>query len=248
MTNALNQGILVQGNVTLNASTRALGPNTYLSRREFFLMLGAAFVVHALVVGVMAIWPNQGVKNIPVRALSFKLGNADRMVTGRAPTALPAPPVVPPSPKPEPKPVTQVTKKPATPKPAAAPPAIAASPQQYVREVGAAPKPAAGDDPSMNEQLIRARYEQEISAWIQRHKLYPVEAGGREGRVVVRVRIDRGGNVRYYAIEQSSGLQALDDGALDMIRRANPMPAVPDGYPAGNLAEFLIPITFRAPQ
>jgi hypothetical protein len=32
-----------------------------------------------------------------------------------------------------------------------------------------------------------------------------------------------------------------------MIRRANPVPAIPADYPAGNLIEFLIPITFEAP-
>lgn len=65
---------------------------------------------------------------------------------------------------------------------------------------------------------------------------------------MVRMCIDRGGNVRYYAIEQSSGLSIFDDAALDMIRRANPVPAVPVNYPASNLVEFLIPISFKAPQ
>ena len=154
---------------------------------------------------------------------------------------------------------------------AAAPPAIAPTPQQYVREVGAPSQQAVaaavanatrtsgaadgaigsqGNVTSVSEQTaqaVRARYEQEISGWIQQHKLYPASAGGREGRVVVRMRIDRAGNVRYYAIEQSSGLRVFDDAALDMIRRANPLPAVPVNYPASNLVEFLIPISFKAP-
>jgi protein TonB len=152
------------------------------------------------------------------------------------------------------------------------PAAVAPNPQQYVREVGAPSQQAVaaaiasaatnagiaagalGGQGTENVltpqtvQTIRARYEQEISLWIQQHKYYPVDAGGREGRAVVRMRIDRAGNVRYYAIEQSAGMAALDAAALEMIRRANPVPMVPANYPAGNLVEFLIPITFKAPQ
>jgi protein TonB len=97
-------------------------------------------------------------------------------------------------------------------------------------------------------QVIRERYEQQISTWVGRHTIYPPDARGREGRAVVRMRIDRTGYVRYYAIEQSSGIAAIDAAAIDMVRRANPMPSVPDNYPSGSLIEFLIPITFRAPR
>jgi protein TonB len=139
---------------------------------------------------------------------------------------------------------------------------MAPSPQQYVREVGAAPaNPVQAAIPSATAggtasqegtispevRAIRDRYEQQISAWIQQHKYYPAAASGREGRAIIRMRIDRSGYVRYYAIEQSAGVQALDTAAVDMIRRANPVPAVPANYPAGNLVEFLIPITFKAP-
>lgn len=154
------------------------------------------------------------------------------------------------------------------------PPAIAETPQQYVREHGAAPiaQPGAidglreqahstfsksdtvstvggsADATSMSpEQQIRANYEKVISAWIQQHKIYPASARGREGRVILRVRIDRQGYVRYYALEESSGVATLNSAAIDMIRRANPVPAVPENYPAGNLIEFLIPISFEAP-
>ncbi len=126
-------------------------------------------------------------------------------------------------------------------------PAIAPNPQQYVREVGAAPQPSAGAGDSAAQaaaEQIRARYEQQISGWIQMHKYYPANAGGRAGRVVVRMRIDRSGVIRYYAIERSSGVAMLDAAAIDMVRRANPVPAVPVDYPAGSLIEFLIPLNF----
>jgi protein TonB len=171
----------------------------------------------------------------------------------------PVAPVVP-RPAPKPAPLPDI----ATYSPTPVQPAIAPSPQQYVREVGQALAPlplptgvangaiggqgTASTMTEQTEQAIRTRYEQQISAWIEHHKFYPPQAGGREGRVIVRMRIDRMGAVRYYALEQSSGMAAIDTAALDMVRRANPLPAAPENYPAGNLIEFLIPITFRAPQ
>lgn len=296
----LTQGILGRGRASLAPSSAALGPNTYLTASDFMKMLGLALVLHLVAFGIAALIPPTKVTDIPVRALSFKLGDGDR-IAAYNPTPAPAaaPAVAPPSlnavsadswraspnvpapaipaplkPKPVPKPVPKprvVKVEDALVKQTQAP-AIAPTPQQYVREVGA-PTPqavakvlsnapqatgiptgaigGAGNATTISEQTaqaVRARYEQEISGWIQQHKLYPATAGGREGRVVVRMRIDRAGNVRYYAIEQSSGLAVFDDAAIDMIQRANPVPAVPVNYPAGNLVEFLIPISFKAPQ
>lgn len=283
MNGVLPQGILGRARASFAPSSLAIGPNTYLTERDFIKMLGAALVVHAVIFTVAALMPHEQVTNIPVRALSFKLGDHDRVAAYVAKPVIAAEP----TPAPIAVQVTQTLPKPAVerqsapeslpvkrpkiykitdpelPQPA---PAIAPNPQQYVREVGAPSQQSVaaalagaadgasggyGAETTMKQQaaeVIRARYEQEISAWIQRHKFYPVDAGGREGRAVVRMRIDRSGVLRYYAIEQSSGLAALDASALDMIRRANPMPAVPASYPAGNLVEFLIPITFKAPQ
>jgi protein TonB len=285
----LTQGILGRNRSTLAPSALALGPNRYLTQRDFLKMLGLAFLIHLGVFVIAAMLPNDTVTNIPVRALSFKLGD-EQKVSAAAPALIASAP----APAPVARPVMQATNadtwqaspnkpapelpaplkrapKPEAPKPTPKPPrvvkvmdpapAVAPTPQQYVREVGApSPQvvanvtnpPNAGIAPqasadAQTTQAIRARYEQAISSWIQQHKYYPPAAGGREGRAIVRMRIDRMGNVRYYAVEQSAGLVALDDAALDMIRRANPVPAVPDSYPAGNLVEFLIPITFRAP-
>lgn len=296
----LSQGLLGRAR-TLTPSLRAVGPNTYLTQRDFLKMMAAALLVHALIFGIAALVPHEKVTNIPVRALSFKLGDEDNIAAyaPAAGTPAPAPTAAPvltasretwqatpdkPAPEiPAPlKPVEKVKPEPKPqPKPKAAPKPIAeretpveqpapqppmSTPQQYIREVGGPSQQAvaaamqsgtptgaiggSGNELTMTQQTAqaaRARYTQEVSAWIERHKLYPAEAKGSEGRSVVRVRIDRMGNVRYYAIEQSSGSQALDQAALDMIRRANPMPAAPQNYPEGNLIEFLIPISFKAP-
>ena len=314
----LTHGMIGRSREALSPSLAAIGPNRYLGRADFLKMLGLAFAVHALIFFIASMFPHEKVVSIPVRALSFKLGDQDRIAafgtpTGGHPSAavsaptmhaseriaarpMPAPaPVAAPKPAPAPIPVKAqkiapsqpvVRQPPAeTPQPtlAALPvpqppvpspplpnfqpaPAIAPTPQQYVREVGqVAPAPqatggtqgnpsgaigGAGTESTQTQQTteaVRQRYEQDISGWIERHKIYPAEAGGTQGRVVVRMRIDRAGTVRYYALEQSSGNAAIDAAAVDMIRRANPVPPAPANYPAGNLIEFLIPITFRAP-
>lgn len=341
---ALQKGMMGIGQASLAPSLAALGPNRYLREKDFFTMLGIALAAHLVVILIMGLLPKEKVTDIPVRALSFKIGGQDRIAAFGLPMGIGttiAPPKPTPAPQPVAKPKTEVWRATAkekvivpaplkpipfmsAPKPIEKPkpvpvksvpveqrqmpienradplppiepvpsrlttpppvivkqeqqmpsalpsteiltqvaaPAIADSPQRYVREVGAAPNMGQGQQtgsaggqgtettmtPSTT-QAIRERYEQQISSWIQQHKIYPAGANGAEGRVVARMRIDRSGYVRYYAIEQSSGNSALDAAAIDMIRRANPVPAVPANYPAGNLIEFLIPITFRVPQ
>ena len=140
----------------------------------------------------------------------------------------------------------------------AAAPVMAVAARQFVRDL-AAPTPTAKADEKAIEQPIAgnsrskeaevlARYEQLISLWIQKFKQYPEEAklAGLQGETVVRIRIDRRGSVKYYALERSTGHAALDRAAVDMIRRANPVPAVPVDYPtSGDLLEFLIPVNFQ---
>jgi len=105
---------------------------------------------------------------------------------------------------------------------------------------------SAGNSGTHEAELV-SHYEQLISLWIQKFKLYPAEARtqGMQGETVVRIRIDRHGNIRYYVLERSTGFPALDHAAIDMIRRANPVPAVPVDYPRGDLMEFLIPVSFH---
>lgn len=171
----------------------------------------------------------------------------------------------------EPVPEIPRTEPVIAPVPVLATPAIAPTPQRYVREEGlpsltpitggpdrgyvgqGLQQGTMGGQTSQNilsdeaAEVIRTRYEQQISQWIERHKIYPQEAGKAAGTVVLRVRVDRQGYVRYYAVERTSGNEYLNRAAIEMMRRANPVPAAPANYPAGNLIEFLIPVFFEAP-
>ncbi len=123
------------------------------------------------------------------------------------------------------------------------------SPKRYVRasplELTQSAASAAAAASTGPEEVVQ-RYEQAISVWIGRYKVYPEEAKRRrvEGRPTVRVRINRQGKVLYHVIEKSSGDAFLDQALMNMVKAADPMPAVPENYPQGEELEFLIPVSF----
>lgn len=123
-----------------------------------------------------------------------------------------------------------------------------ATPRTYVRASPlelTQPQTVANTASSGPEEIVQ-RYEQAISVWIGRYKVYPEEAKRRrvEGRPTVRVRINRQGKVLYHVIEKSSGDAFLDQALMNMVKAADPMPAVPQNYPQGEELEFLIPVSF----
>ncbi len=247
-----------------------LGPNRYLSHRAFLGMLALAALVHGVAMFVAAMIPPAPVTPIPVRALSFKLGETLQAVPViRAPVieAVAAPPPAPTIP------TAPVFSPPALPKPAPtkpkptpimkpiserkSSPAIAPTPQQFVRDVAAPSLPPSAADLRADNavsspaeqavQTIRLRYETILRSWVARHYEYPPELAGAQGTVTLRLQIDRTGAMRYSAIEQSSGNALIDAAALAIVRRANPMPPVPADFPPGNLIGILLPITFKEP-
>lgn len=128
---------------------------------------------------------------------------------------------------------------------------VTSEPSHFVRApIGAASNADAGSGAGSAQKetnaQIKARYEQTMSGWLQRHRVVPEMARklGQHGTPVLRVRIVRSGAVKYFAIERGSGYELIDQAAMDMVRRANPFPAVPENYQGGEVLEFLIPVTF----
>ena len=95
------------------------------------------------------------------------------------------------------------------------------------------------------QEQMMTRYEQMLSAWVDRYKVYPAEAQARglEGRVLLRIRIDRAGNVKFIVIQKSSH-PLLDRAVTQAARKSSPVPKVPSDYPGGQLLEFIIAIDF----
>lgn len=75
----------------------------------------------------------------------------------------------------------------------------------------------------------RKSYFASVQSWLERHKRYPRAARLRryEGVVEFRFTIDRSGNILDRSIVKSSGRRVLDEALLKLLKRANPVPPVP---------------------
>lgn len=182
--------------------------------------------------------------------------------------AAPAPQPQPAVPEPQPvraEPETEIVKAPAEPLPVAKPKSAPKKPERARTVASVAPpviqsapvtapggtgEGGTGDAARATAPAwaptARVRYEELLFAWMNRHKEYPMLAQrrGLEGRGSLRVRIGRDGRVLERVLVSSTGQPVLDQAALDMVRRANPFPAVPEGY-AGPSFEFVAPIEYR---
>jgi len=90
-----------------------------------------------------------------------------------------------------------------------------------------------------------ADYLARLVAWLDRFKEYPADARRRrvEGTALLVFEMDRDGAVQSYRIARSSGDASLDRAVERMIRRAQPLPAIPHSYPSHRL-EVRVPVLF----
>lgn len=119
----------------------------------------------------------------------------------------------------------------------------AASRQEAALQAPVARAPVIG--PGRNAQKERAAWQRRLVAHLDRHKRYPADGGRREAQVEVRFELDSAGRVKTATLVRSSGISSFDAAALDMIRRADPVPAPPDFMTDEALA-FTVPVVFRA--
>lgn len=245
-----------------------------LNQAHFLAVIGLALLLHVLALVIWHVMPHTQVVDIPVHALNVKLGDGDattqeeeQAIQAEAANGMAVENALTHAVRDDDAAVHSMDKAMSAPDRTASAKALDKSlagsapavvqesarkladiARQFVREnTGSkATGSTLGNSDAKNAEMI-SRYEQLISLWIQKFKLYPDEAKaqGMQGETVVRIRIDRQGNIRYYILERSTGYQLLDRAAIDMIKRANPVPAVPNDYPQGDLIEFLIPVNFH---
>ena len=98
------------------------------------------------------------------------------------------------------------------------------------------------DEPTPNDA---SAWKSSLVQHLQRYKRYPSEALSRseEGMVLLSFSIDRNGHVLARRIARSSGYADLDSEVMDMIVRADPLPAFPANMPQAQL-DLTIPIRF----
>jgi len=91
---------------------------------------------------------------------------------------------------------------------------------------------------------VRATWQKELVAHLDKHKRYPSERQQKAAEIYVRFTLDRLGHVLSTAIEKSSGDTAFDEAALAMVKRSDPVP-VPPPLIADEGLSFTLPVIFR---
>lgn len=92
-----------------------------------------------------------------------------------------------------------------------------------------APTPAAPSPGNTTSRAQIASWRELLMARLQQTKRYPASAELRrqEGVVTLAFTVDRSGHVLARRIAKSSGVSALDEEVMAMVKRAEPLPAFP---------------------
>ena len=90
---------------------------------------------------------------------------------------------------------------------------------------------------------VRASWQKELVAHLNHFKHYP-PGESESAEIVVRLALDDSGRVASATILRSSGREPFDQAALDMVRRADPVPKPPSVVAEAGLT-FALPVIFR---
>ncbi len=98
--------------------------------------------------------------------------------------------------------------------------------------------------PTLDPAAMEA-YQKLLVAWLEKHKYYPRRARRLriEGEGWLRIRIDRAGRAQDIRLERTTGNRLLDRAALEIARRADPFPIMPEKDSRREL-EFIVPVAF----
>ncbi len=135
-----------------------------------------------------------------------------------------------------PPPPPVITVAPAPPTPVQAP-IVQTPPPVIGRAITPAPPLISGAD--------RKEFATRLFGHLNRYKRYPASARMRhqEGVVSLRFTMDRQGHVLSYEIAKTSGSDALDNEARELIKRAEPLPVIPAAFGRDTL-DLVVPIEF----
>jgi protein TonB len=118
-------------------------------------------------------------------------------------------------------------------------------PVMAVPPVAAPAAPAARVAPEKVAGETRDSFLGRLLAQLNRFKQYPRAAARAhiEGVVMLHFVMDADGRVQSFEIAKSSGRPVLDNEALALIQRAQPLPALPADFPTRTL-DAVVPIEF----
>jgi periplasmic protein TonB len=138
----------------------------------------------------------------------------------------------------------KVKEKPLPPK-QTSPQAVGPLPKTPPRVEQASPAPRTTLHERASAPRIDPSWESLLLKRLQEYKNYPLAARRRneQGVVLLAFSIDRDGHVMSRRIVKGSGYRDLDDEAMALVERAQPMPAFPPSMTEGKLA-LTVPIRF----
>jgi protein TonB len=163
-------------------------------------------------------------------------------------------------PKPKEKPITKTIETPspiqeaATPQPEVSNPppnVIAVAPTENITPlqtvsppVTAQPKPVEHSEADVDNAL--GEYGGMLGRAIAKHKQYPkiAQMRGWQGEVKLDLKLDGSGKVISATVSESSGYEALDKQALEMVRKAAPFPLPPEAL-RNRTFNINVPVSFK---
>jgi TonB family protein len=100
--------------------------------------------------------------------------------------------------------------------------------------------------PGTGESAVRQRvtWEKELAAHFNKFKRYPAERSAKAAEVTVSFSLDSVGHIIASRLVKGSGDAAFDQAALDMLQRADPVPAPPSQVVDQGL-NFTLPVIFH---
>ncbi|MCP1469619.1 protein TonB [Sphingobium sp. OAS761] len=107
-----------------------------------------------------------------------------------------------------------------------------------------APKSIAAPQGRQVSNDAKATWEALVLAHLEKYRRYPARARAARQQGVTRIRftMNRAGRILSAEIARKSGFFALDQAALGTLRRAEPLPAIPEGMP--DEVELTVPVEF----
>lgn len=239
--------------------------NARINESTLIWAITASILLHVLVFIVV---PNFNFSRKKETPPVFKVELQQPTPPAPVPIAEPLPPVdIPEPPKPEPikkkpKPMIQPTpikQEAPTPveQPEVTPPPvveniIAVEPIAETKPTVVVPPPQPIEPPPPPEPSqadidnALSLYGSQLGRAIAKHKSYPkiAERRGWEGTTLLDLKIDSSGNVLSATVRDSSGYDALDNRALEMVKKASPFPAPPKEL-QGRTFNISVPVTFK---
>jgi len=109
------------------------------------------------------------------------------------------------------------------------------------------PEPPKAVGPSQDDiDAARNQYGNALANALAKYQQYPkiAQARGYQGDVLVEVQLDSNGNVTSSKISKPSGYELLDNQALEMVKKASPLPPPPYAL-RGRSFNVLVPVSFH---